>query len=281
MRLTACLRGEDSALFGSRPSEFADGAETNAAQPSVKGLGDCLPAMEVVDLSHAFGPATPLYEGFPPTTFRPIVELEPLGVASHMYCFPGQCSTHFDPPGHLSPGKAWIDAVHARDLVLSLVVIDASGQAGRDADYLLTVADLEAWEAEHGRLPERAFVAMRTDWSLRWPDNERLQNRDPGGITHWPGFSLESVQFLAEDRSVLAIGHETIGTDGGIRTAAGDFRAQRYWHSRGRYQIEMMCNLNSVPPRGGVIFCGVPKPVDGSGFPVRVLACFPSADRQA
>ena len=102
-----------------------------------------------------------------------------------------------------------------------------------------------------------------------------MQNRDGHGVSHWPGWDVELLRFLAEERSVVAIGHETIGTDGGVRTSRGEFTGQRLWHAYDRYQIEMMCNLDLVPAVGGIIFCGAPKPIRGSGFPARVLAVLP------
>ncbi len=229
----------------------------------------------VVDLSHAFGPTTPLYEGFPGTRMDPVKDLLPLGVQSHYYGFAGQCGTHFDPPGHLVEGMKRIDAICADDLVLPLAVIDVVDKVNRDSDYLLSIGDLLSWEQKHGRFPRRCFVAMRTDWSQRWPDDEALQNRDDAGVTHWPGWTREAVDFLAHERDVVAIGHETIGTDGGVKTARGDFSVQRAWHTDGRYQIELMCGLDRVPPTDALIVCGVPKPIGGSGFPVRMLALVP------
>ena len=37
-------------------------------------------------------------------------------------------------------------------------------------DYTLTLERVKKWEADHGSIPAGAFVAMRTDWSKRWPD---------------------------------------------------------------------------------------------------------------
>jgi len=226
----------------------------------------------MIDLSHSFGPGTPLYDGFPPTRFIGIPELRALGVQSHYYSFPGQCGTHIDPPGHLVDGLTTLDEIPPGDLIAPLAVVDLHREATDDPDLELRVDHLERWESTHGRIPGGAFVAARTDWSKRWPDDAALQGRDARGVTHWPGWSVDAVRFLAEDRDVVAIGHETLGTDGGVRTSQGRFDAQRLWHSHGKYQVEMLKDLDLVPPCGAVVFCGAPKPIRGSGFPVRVLA---------
>ena len=62
-------------------------------------------------------------------------------------------------------------------MVLPLVVIDVHEKVAKNPDYTLTVDDVHAWEAKHGRIPRAAFVAMRTDWSKRWPDQDAMQNR--------------------------------------------------------------------------------------------------------
>jgi kynurenine formamidase len=45
-------------------------------------------------------------------------------------------------------------------------------------DYVLNLDDIAAWESRHGIVPKGAFVAMRTDWSRRWPDDAKLANLD-------------------------------------------------------------------------------------------------------
>lgn len=39
--------------------------------------------------------------------------------------------------------------------------------------------DVSAWESRYGRIPEGCFVALRTDWSKRWPNQTAMLNRDP------------------------------------------------------------------------------------------------------
>jgi kynurenine formamidase len=133
------------------------------------------------------------------------------------------------------------------------------------------------WEAAHGRIPEGSFVALRTDWSLRWPDAAALDNIGSDGISHRPGWSRAALEFLLEERNVAAIGHETADTDTGRTiSTTNDFPLERYVLGTGRWQIELMANLRGVPAAGAVIFVGWPKPRGGSGFPVRAIALFAS-----
>ena len=79
--------------------------------------------------------------------------------------------THFDAPAHWITGKDHanntVDQIDARNFIAPVVVVDASAEVAKNADWLLTVEFLEAWEAKHGRIPAGAWVAFRTDWSKR------------------------------------------------------------------------------------------------------------------
>jgi hypothetical protein len=68
---------------------------------------------------------------------------------------------------------------------------------------------------DHGQIPAGAFVAMRTDWSKRWPDAAKMENKDAHGVAHYPGWSLPALKYLYEDRKITASGHETTDTDPG------------------------------------------------------------------
>src|SRR5262249_58966745 len=106
-----------------------------------------------------------------------------------------------------------MDTNPAPHFVAPACVIDCSEQSKAAPDYLLTVEDIERWEARHGRIPAGAWVLMRTDWSKR-SDPQAYQNFDETG-QHTPGPSSEAVQFLVEQRQVLGFGTEAIGTDAG------------------------------------------------------------------
>ncbi|MFN7641576.1 MAG: cyclase family protein, partial [Burkholderiales bacterium] len=92
--------------------------------------------------------------------------------------------THFDAPIHWISGRHLpnnaVDTIPVGHFVAPAVVIDCHAQAAADPDYLLTVADIEAFEDAHGRLPAGAWVIMRTYWSRR-TDPEAYQNFDETG----------------------------------------------------------------------------------------------------
>ena len=76
--------------------------------------------------------------------------------------------------------------------------------------------DVRAWVRRNGRIPQGAFVALRTDWSKRWPDPVAMRNADADNIAHYPGWSMEVLKYLFETRKITASGHETTDTDPGL-----------------------------------------------------------------
>ena len=77
--------------------------------------------------------------------------------------------THFDAPIHWVTGKELpnnaVDTIPPEHFLAPACVIDCSAESAADADFVLTVPFIENWEAKHGRIPPRAWVLLRTDWS--------------------------------------------------------------------------------------------------------------------
>jgi kynurenine formamidase len=90
--------------------------------------------------------------------------------------------THFDAPIHWISGRDLpnnsVDTIPLEHFVAPACVIDCSEQVKDDPDYLLSVEDIERFEATHGRIPAGAWLLMRTDWSKRAHDPEAYQNFD-------------------------------------------------------------------------------------------------------
>src|SRR4029077_2300253 len=168
-----------------------------------------------------------------------------------------------------------IDKIPTQEMLLQLVVIDVHEKITKNPDYTLKVEDISNWEAGHGRIPAHAFVAMRTDWSKRWPDDAGMQNKDAKGVAHYPGWSMAVLKLLYEDRHIAASGHETTDTDPGVATTKDDYSLESYVLGTNHYQIEMLANLDQVPEYGGLVMVTFPKPDNGSGFPARVIAISP------
>jgi kynurenine formamidase len=234
-----------------------------------------LASKQFIDLTHAFGPKTPHWKGFGEMTVRTLYTIPKDGFHVEEFCHVGQWGTHVDPPAHFHTGLKSVDEIDPKDMLMPLVVLDVHDKVARNPDYTLTLEDVRAWEARHGRIPAHAFVVMRTDWSKRWPNDAAMQNRDAKGVAHYPGWSLPVLKLLYEDRHIAASGHETTDTDPGLATTHDDYSLERYVLGTNHYQIELLANLDQVPEYGALAMVSFPKPEHGSGFPARVIAILP------
>jgi kynurenine formamidase len=234
-----------------------------------------------VDLTHDFAPGIPHWPGFPDEKRKTIYWYEKrpdtigTGFFSELFTHVGQWGTHVDPPAHFVKGLRTVDQIEPKEMLLPLVVIDVHDEAARNPDYTLALERVKKWEKDHGPVPAGAFVAMRTDWSKRWPDSVRMANKDVSGIAHYPGWSLPALKYLYEERKITASGHETTDTDPGFATSKDDYSLETYILSTNHYQIELLTNLDHVPEAGAIAVVSFPKPKGGSGFPARVFAIVP------
>jgi kynurenine formamidase len=246
-----------------------------ARAQSLWSVLDGLKHKEWVDLTHPFDADIPHWKGFEPMTRKVLYDYDKDGFRAELFCHVGQWGTHLDPPAHFHKGMATADQIPLKQMLLPLVVIDVHDKVARDPDYILSLADVAAWEKKHGRIPRGAFVAMRTDWGKRWPSQERMQNVDAAGTAHYPGWSLPVLKLLYEQRGITASGHETTDTDPGLATTKDDYSLESYILGQGHYQIELLANLAKLPEAGAVISVTWPDIKDGSGFPARVFAILP------
>jgi kynurenine formamidase len=178
--------------------------------------------------------------------------------------------THFDAPIHWITGRDGEDvaSVAPAKLVGPAVVIDKSAEAAEDPDYLLTLDDVRAFEAEHGPLPDGGWLLLRTGWDARAHDQEQFLNG-----AHTPGPDVECARWLAEEAPTVGFGCETVGTDAGIAHSFDPpFPVHSFLLGAGKYGITQLANLAELPPTGAVIVVAPLKLVNGTGSPSRVLA---------
>ena len=121
------------------------------------------------------------------------------------------------------------------------VVVDVREQCTANADYALSVADLEAWEARHGRIPRGALVCMRSGWCARFGTPERYLNRGDDKAMHFPGFSGAAAEWLVRAREVAGVGVDTLSLDPGT---SATFDCHRVMLGADRFQVE---NMNFPP----------------------------------
>ena len=228
---------------------------------------------QFIDLSHSFGPTTPVWSGFGQADFTPAFDpktrkpytIKDDGFRTTYYNMVGQYGTHVDPPAHFTEDGITLDKIPLKQMILPLIVLDNTPYQTKDDNHAFSVADLKAWEEKHGKVPRGSFVALRTDMYKDWDKNPERFKRAP-----FPAWSFETIKFLYEQRGVTATGHEAMDTD-----TSDKMDSETYILQHGHYQIEVMANLDKVPPRGALIAVTWPKVRDGLGFPARALAILP------
>ncbi len=256
-------------------------ASINAEEPDLTRIQRILAGKKMVDLTHAFEPGMPRWAGFPDEKRETIYWYEKgrgtmgEGFFSEVYTHVGQWGTHVDPPAHFIKGLRTVDQIDLKEMILPLVVIDVHSEVAKNPDWVMTMERVKKWETDHGKIPAGAFVALRTDWSKRWPDATAMENKDKAGVAHYPGWSMETLKFLYEERKITASGHETTDTDPGSATSKEDYSLETYVLGTNHYQIELLTNLDQVPEAGAIVVATFPKPKGGSGFPARVFAILP------
>jgi len=176
-----------------------------------------------------------------------------------------QYGTHVDPPAHFDENGTTVDELPLKQMILPLIVLDDTPYLVKDPNHAFSVNDLRAWEKRHGRVPKGSFVALRTGMSKDWEKNPERFKREP-----FPAWSFETIKFLYEQRGVIATGHESMDTD-----TTEKMTSETWLLQHGHYQIEVMANLDKVPPTGALVVVTWPKVKKGLGFPARAFAILP------
>ncbi len=239
-------------------------------------------AVRVIDLTQPLHEGTPLLELPDPFVNTPGWKLHELsryddrGPAWYWNAFEGgeHVGTHFDAPVHWVTGRDGDDVsqVPPARLIGPAVVIDKSGEAGKDPDYLLTLDDIRAFEAEYGPLPQDGWLLYRTGWDAHAEDAEAFLNADERGA-HTPGIAPDCARWLAEESPVLGIGVETVGTDAGAAPGFDPpFPCHTFLLGANKYGLTQLANLAHLPPTGSILIAAPLRIVNGSGSPTRVLA---------
>lgn len=230
-----------------------------------------------IDLTHAFGEDTIYW----PTASGFELVVDSKGMTEGGYWYEANTfktaehgGTHLDAPAHFAQGRNTADQVPIERLVGPAVVVDVTAQADRDPDYQVRIVDLQAWEAEHGRIPGGAIVLLRTGWSRFWPDRERYLGTAERGLRatfllHFPGLHPAAARWLATERDIDAVGIDTASIDHGPSRL---FHSHRELFQRDIPVFENVANLERLPARGATVVALPMKIRGGSGGPLRIVA---------
>jgi kynurenine formamidase len=226
-------------------------------------------------LGHEFNEAMTVFEGDPAihisdeyTVAADFFLVEDIDTGAH-------AGTHLDVPAHFIEGARTVDELAAEEFVWPVYKIDVRGRTF--ADNFVEVADIEAYEDDHGRIPPGALVVLQTGAEQFWgaeeilvDENDNAANVDDFFEFENPGFSGVAVQWLFDERSIDGVGSDAYGPD-----AAGDelFDATYTTLANDGVALVALANLDSVSVQGDIIIASVVALSDGSGFTTDPLAC--------
>jgi kynurenine formamidase len=248
------------------------------AAPDVDAVFDGR-AGEWIDLTHPFDSASiywPTADGF-------VLEDVAYGrteagffYAANTFSAAEHGGTHLDAPIHFAEGRHAADAIPLERLIGPAAVVDVSDRAHED--YLITVADLEAWEAAHGRIPDGAILLIRTGWEEHYGDRTRYLGTGATGpdavpLLHFPGIDPEAARWLVAERAIDAIGIDTPSIDYG---QSSDFASHVALYDANIPGFENVTNLSRLPATGAFVVALPMKIAGGSGGPLRIVAFVPA-----
>ena len=260
--------------------------DTNHVSALIEGLASG--AVQVLDLTQPLTETTPVIKLPPPFANTPgltrteISHYDERGPAWAWYTLTigEHVGTHVDAPIHWVTGKDGPDigSIEAQTLIGPACVIDATAETeAANGDYLLTVAALEQWETDHGRIPDGAWVLLRSGWSARAHDQDAFLNVGPEG-PRTPGPDVEAARWLAHERAIAGFGTEAVGIDAG--SAGGmepPFPVHNFLLGAGKLGLTQLANLDRLPATGALLVVAPLRLVGGTGSPSRVYAFTPAA----
>ena len=184
--------------------------------------------------------------------------------------------THVDSPIHFAEGANTTDQIPVDQLIGPAFVIDVRDQAKADADYQVSVRDIETFEREHGRIPAGAIVLLDTGRVGLYPDREAYMGTAERGQEaiaklHFPGLGEDGARLLV-DRGIGAVGIDTPSIDYG---QSKDFATHVALMTNDIPAFENVADMSELPPTGATVIALPMKIEGGSGGPLRIVARLP------
>ncbi|MFM2486936.1 cyclase family protein [Celerinatantimonas yamalensis] len=227
---------------------------------------------KIITLSHRITTDIPLWPGDPQVQFKTVATMAKDGYYLREFSIGEHSATHMNAPNSFINGAAGIDSYQPSDLVHQAVVIDVSKKTLHDADYVITIDDVKAWEHQHGTIPAGSMVLFYTGWENYWHQPKKFLNIDADGHLHFPGVGGKTATFLLKQRHIAGIGIDTHGVD---PSADENYQTNTQLMAAHKISIECITNLTQLPATGTTMVIGLPRLKDGSGSPVAITAFVP------
>jgi len=245
--------------------------------PVMAQRSSTFPSGRVVDLTYAFDANTvywPTAEQFKlETDFEGMTD-KGYFYSAYRYSAAEHGGTHLDSPVHFAKGQHTVDQIPLEQLMGAAIVVDVSDKAAANADYLVSVGDIENWEKRNGKIAPGTIVLLRTGYGKYYPDRKKYMGTDERGTAavaklHFPGLDPAAARWLTQNRAIKAIGLDTASIDYGQSTL---FESHRILFEKNVPAFENVANLDQLPLKGFSVIALPMKIKGGSGGPLRIIA---------
>jgi kynurenine formamidase len=236
-----------------------------------------LTGAKIIDLTHTFEAQTiywPTEDGFKFEKGPDGVTPQGFYYAANKFAAPEHGGTHLDAPKHFAVNSHTADQIPVEQLLGNAVLVDVTKQSETNRDYQVSVADLTAWESQHGQIPNGAIVLLRTGFAKFWPDRVKYMGTDERGAgavpkLHFPGLHPDAARWLTTNRSIKAIGLDTPSIDYGQSSL---FESHQILFARNIPAFENVGDMSALPLKDFVVVALPMKIGGGSGGPLRIVA---------
>ncbi len=229
------------------------------------------PNGEWIDLTYEFSEQT-LYwtpdDGFKKETVFEGRNPKGFYYSAYKISAPEHGGTHLDSPIHFAEGKQTVDQIPLENLIAPAIKVDVSAKAASNRDYLISVEDLTAWEAQNGKIPDASIILFQTGYGKFWGDRAKYMGVE-GDKKHFPGLSKEAATWLITNRKPKAVGIDTASIDAGNSET---FDAHVALMTENIPAFENVANIEKVPTKGATVISLPMKIKSGSGAPLRIVA---------
>lgn len=190
------------------------------------------------------------------------------------YCAAEHGGTHLDAPVHFAKGKWATDEIPLDNLIGEAIVIDVTDSSLKNADYLISIEDIELWEKKNNSIPDNAVLLFRTGYGKFYPDAKKYLGTDERGAgavskLHFPSIHPEAAAWLIKNRKIKSVGIDVASVDYG---QSKDFKTHQIIYGQNIPGFENVANMDKLPVKGAYIFALPMKIKGGSGGPLRIIA---------
>ena len=220
------------------------------------------------DLTHELHENFPTYFGKSGVSVEQVYKFKKDGFNLNINTINEHTGTHMDAPLHFSVDGNSVAEIPVENLFCPLAIIDIRKKAADSADAQVTPDDIKAYVSANGPIPDGACVAMMSGWD-KFTSGDKFRNADDKGKMHFPGFHIEATKMLLEETKSVGMAVDTLSLDYGF---SADFATHYAWLPQGRWGLECVANLDTLPVKGATLIVGAPKLRGGTGGPARVMA---------